>query len=252
MIIFILNSAIHLKAIFFLPVLISYYLHAQYVSGEEVIKSMYDQYKNQWYQNVSFEQYAYFYENDSVTKTEIWQEAYVATGMLGIRFNGFDSKNGMLFRNDSVYIFADGNLKNSGQKIHDLLLLGFDVYNQFPEVTVEKLKQSGFDLTKVYEIKTDSMDIIVVGAEPGDLNTNQFWIEKKRMLFLRMIKNSQKGKQEVFFNDYEKLDGGWIEKEVLFYLDDKLYMKEKYFNISTKTVLNSNLFIHTNFIKSKW
>ena len=42
-------------------------------------------------------------------------------------------------------------------------------------------------MTQIHEEKWEGQDVYVVGAAKGDLKSKQFWIEKNRLLFVRLI-----------------------------------------------------------------
>ena len=98
-------------------------------------------------------------------------------------------------------------------------MLGFDVYVQPVEKTVAQLKNLKFDLSVMHEEKYNGKDVYVIGAKQEDLKTAQFWIDKKDLLFVRMIQPAGKNKdhlQEVQFNKYQKLkSGAWVSPLVL-------------------------------------
>lgn len=47
-----------------------------------------------------FDQKVYLYKNDSLIKEEVWQEILSSPKNLQIRFNGFETGNGVLFKNE--------------------------------------------------------------------------------------------------------------------------------------------------------
>src|SRR5690606_22706339 len=120
-------------------------------NGKAVIEAMYQRWEGKWYPNFAFEQKAIFYKDGDVTKEEVWQEIYSQTGNLHIRFDGFESGNGVVFRADSVYNFVNNELKAKQHTIHPLVLLLFDVYFYPPDTTIAKLYELNFDLTKMTE-----------------------------------------------------------------------------------------------------
>jgi len=79
-------------------------------SGAEVIESMYEKWHQEWPQHMIFEQKTEFFQNDSIISTEVWNEYISSPGYLHVRFNGFESGNGLIFRNDSMYSFINDEL----------------------------------------------------------------------------------------------------------------------------------------------
>jgi hypothetical protein len=216
-------------------------------SGVEAVQAMYEKYNETWFHSVKFGQTATFYKNDTIEKTEIWYESYKYPGMLIIKFEQKDSDDGLLFRNDSLFVFKDGQMIDKKQRIHDLVLLSLDAYVQEPEVTIRKLFYQGYDLNKFSSISHEGTDYYIIGAEENDTTSNQFWIDKENLLFYRMIKTTEKGREVVIFDKYEKYGGGWVEKEVYFYLNGKLTMDEKYFDIETDKATEESNYRPENF-----
>src|SRR5262249_49117567 len=73
--------------------------------------------------------------------------------------------------------------------------------------------------------------VYVVGADKGDLKTKQFWIEKKRLLFVRLIQPDRQEATKISdsrFLDYKKLSVGWVAAQVEFYVDGKNVFSEIY------------------------
>jgi hypothetical protein len=68
-----------------------------------------------------------------------------------------------------------------------LFVLGFDVYRQDPEATINVVRNEGYDLSKLREDLWDGKPVYVMGAEKGDLKSKQFWVAKDTLLFVREI-----------------------------------------------------------------
>ena len=83
----------------------------------------------------------------------------------------------------------------------------------------------------------------MVGAAKGDEKTNQFWIDKDRLLFVKVIEAQKNGAiNDIRFDKYVKLGGGWIAPEVLFYVDGKLNFHEIYRDWKINEAVNEDLF----------
>ncbi len=62
----------------------------------------------------------------SIVATDVWLEAYKSTGNLILKFNNWNSGNGYLFTNDSLYTYQDGTLQSTKYRIHDLVVTQMD------------------------------------------------------------------------------------------------------------------------------
>ena len=210
---------------------------ADYKSGNDVIAAMYKKYSKTWYSTLTFQQATTNYKPDGTSTVSTWYEALSAPGRLRIDFTPLEKHDGAIFAYGKVYSFRDGKLANSRDFVHPLLVLGFDVYKQPVETTVAQLKGLGIDLSVVHEEPWQGRTAIVVGAKQGDLTSPQFWIDKKNLLFVRLIQLAGKNKksvQETQFNKYERAKGGgWVSAEVKFYVDGKITTTEEYTNIKT-------------------
>lgn len=222
-------------------------------SGEEVIKKMHKEWNGKWGRNMRFDQNVYLYKNDSLVKEEVWQEILSSPQNLQIRFNGFETGNGILFRNDSVYHFTDGKLSRKEERVHHLLLLGFDVYFLPPSETLKKLKDLGFDLNKSFEKNTAAGTVYVVGTnDPEDSTSSQFWINKEKLYLEKVLLNRNGNISEVNMKNYQIIDSYPVATEIDFYTNGELYMVEKYFDVSFPEHVDPAIFNPNNFPEMKW
>ena len=217
----------------------------EFKNGEEVLAAMRSKYEGKWYKTLTFEQKTTNYKPDGTTEVETWYEALTVPGKLRIDMTPLDKGNGIIFADSKIYQFKDGKLAMTRDFVHPLLVLGFDVYGQPADTTAAQLKGLGIDLSVMHEEPWQGGTTIVVGAKQGDLKTPQFWIDKKKMVFVRLFQLVGKDKnisQETQFNGYQKVKGGgWVSAEVKFFVNGKLATTEEYTNIKTDTQLSPDL-----------
>lgn len=210
---------------------------------------MYYTYKDTWYRTITFNQHTEFFQNGVKQREEIWYEAMdMTSGALVIKFSSMTSGNGMIFRNDSLFSYADDKLKMKNPKIHELIVLGFSVYTSSPDSTLTKLKAAGFDLTYFSIDNYDSRPHYVI----GDPEKAQFWIDAKTLLFTKLKKKLSGRVSEVEFKGYQKLGNGWIETEVIFTLNGQTIMREVYNNIQAPKSLPAEFYNQSVFSKISW
>jgi len=222
---------------------------------EDLIQAMHDRYAKTWYKTATFVQKTTNYSADGTSKSETWYEAMSVPGKLRIDFDPINDGNGMLFVNDSVQRFQQGELKQTRPLIHPLMVLGFDVYGQPVQDTLAKLKQLGFDLAQLREDNWQGHPVYVVGAKADDLRAPQFWIDKEHLYFVRMLQPAGPDKshtQETVFTKYQKLKGGWIAAEVIFRMDGKVRTLEEYTDIRGDVELDPKLFDPANWRTARW
>ena len=175
--------------------------------GVELIGQMRERYVGKWYRTLTFVQKTTL--GDGTVET--WHEAAELPGKLRIDIAPLDGKNTLLFRNDSIYDFKNGTLSDAKPMVHPLMVLGFDVYAQPLEKTVRQLQSLGFDLSKLHESSWRGRPVYVVGAAAGDTVTRQFWIDKERLYFVRMVEPGKKDptiRVETQFNKYIPMGRG--------------------------------------------
>ena len=214
-------------------------------SGDQLVAAMHKKYSTKWYKTLTFVQKTITHKPDGTTSSETWYEALSAPGKLRIDIEPLDKHDGILFADGKLYSFREGKLEGSRPFVHPLLVLGFDAYVQAPETTIAQLKGLGLDMTIFHEDTWQGQPAYVVGAKQGDLNTPQFWVTKKDLLFVRLIQLAGRDKkvvQETQFNKYVKVKvGGWVSAEVKFYNDGKLATSEEYTEIQAGMPLDTNL-----------
>lgn len=139
--------------------------------------------------------------------------------------------------------------------VHMLLVLGFDVYRQSPRRTIEELAGQGFDLTKLHEATWEGATVYVVGADAGDLRTKQFWIDRKRLLFVRLIEPDERDAartDDTRFEDYRRLSPGWVAARVELYIAGKNVFSEHYSDIHVNPKLDPAIFDPRLFGRRHW
>lgn len=213
-------------------------------SGQDLIAAMHKKYAGKWYKTLTFVQKTTTYKPDGTSSAETWYEAMSLPGNLRIDIVPVEKGNGILFANGMVHSFRDGKLAGGRPFVHPLMVLGFDVYGQPVETTVEQVKGIGIDLSVIHEEKWQGRDVYVVGAKQGDLSVPQVWVDKKNLYFVRLIQLTGKDKknvQETQFNKYVKARGGWVAPEVIFTVDGKRTTLEEYTDIQADVELSADL-----------
>jgi hypothetical protein len=210
-------------------------------NGEELVAMMREKYLGKWYKTLTFVQKTTFGDG----RVETWYEALELPGKLRIDVAPLDSGKTLLFRQDSLYVFAQKKLKASQPLVHPLMVLGFDVYQAPVAQTVRKLKDLKFNLSKLHQTRWQGRPTYVVGAEAGDTTSPQFWIDAERLYFVRSLEPSKKDPSvinDTRFEKYIPLAGGWLEMEVLFLSNGKQQVKEEYLDPKANVKLDPAIF----------
>ncbi len=221
----------------------------------QLIAAMHDRYAFKWYHTLSFEQKSVTHKPDGTDTVELWHEKLMLPGRLRIDIGEPSEGNGMLFVNNHLYIYKDSKLATERDFVHPLLVLGFDVYRQPVDATMQQLKGLNIDMSLMHEDTFDGRKAYVVGAKPGDLQSMQFWIDKERLYFVRMLRPSEKqagALQDIRFGDYKQVEGGgWLAEHVSIVADGKVVFEEIYSDIKINPALSADLFDPAKYIQTK-
>jgi hypothetical protein len=230
--------------------------HAQEIrSGADLLRAMHDRYESSWYETLTFTQKSTTYKPDGTSSSETWYEALLLPGRLRIDIAPPTSGNGYLLADGKVTIFKDGKESGSRPLVNILLVLGFDVYRQPPQTTADVVTSEGYDLNKIHEETWQGQPAYVVGAATGDLTSKQFWVEKNRLLFLRVIEPSRgdpKKMDDIRFTDYRKLASGWVAARVEVYSENRKVFSEDYSDIQSNIKLDPAVFDPARFNSTHW
>lgn len=219
--------------------------------GVELLGLMRERYLGKWYRTLTFVQKTTLADG----KVETWYEAAELPGKLRIDIAPLGGKRTLLFRNDSIYEFEGGKLAESRPMIHPLMVLGFDVYAQPVDKTIRQLQALGFDLTRLHESTWQGRPAYVVGAAAGDTVTRQFWIDKERLYFVRMVepgKQNPTARVETQFNKYIPMGQGWLETEVRFMVNGETKILEEYTEPKAGVELNPAIFEARRWVPPGW
>jgi hypothetical protein len=220
--------------------------------AEQLISQMYGRYHGKWYTTFTFIQTTEKYQNDSLIQTSTWYEAVSYPDKFRIDFGEPKNGNAVIFRKDSVYNFRDGQLKNKGKDKNDLTFLLGGLYFYPLDEVFKELKSLHYDLGKFREDVWNGKEVFVIGASMAGEKTNQLWIDKNKLILVRLIKYDDNRKEEGVFGDHIQAGGGWSETSAVFYIDDKLIQKEYYKDCQANPPLDSSLFDPASFGKWHW
>ena len=109
----------------------------------------------------------------------------------------------------------------------------------------ERLQGLRFDLATVHEDTWEGRPVWVVGAPVGDLRTRQFWVDRERLVFVRLLEPGRRDTtrmSDIRFNKYQPLGPAWLSAEVAFLVDNHEQWLEEYTEIKTDVPLAPVLF----------
>ena len=213
-------------------------------SAEELVRAMHDRYAGSWYRTATFVQRNTRYLASGAADTSTWLEAMRVPGALRIDIEPLAQRNGVLFVRDSQFLISSARVTSATASVHPLMVLGFDVYADAPERTIARIRSLGIDLSKLHEDVWQGRPAYVVGAAAGDSRAKQFWVDRERLLFVRMLQPDRDTTRsaEIRFNNYRRLAGGWIAPEVVFLTNGKPTFVERYEDVRADPPLSDALF----------
>jgi hypothetical protein len=97
----------------------------------------------------------------------------------------------------------------------------------------------------VHDDRWEGRPVYVVGAKAGDLRTRQFWVDKERLVFVRMLEPGRRDTtrtSDIRFNRYQPVGAAWLSAEVAFLVDGQQRWLEQYTEIATGAPLPDALF----------
>ncbi len=165
------------------------------------------------------------------------------------------SGNGYVFVDGNISVIKDNKVTITQHSVNMLLVLGFDVYRQDPEITAKIVKEENYDLSKIHEDTWEGKPAYVVGAAKGDLQSKQFWVEKNSLLFLRDIEPARKDAEkmeDIRFINYRPLAGAWIAAGVEVYSGGGKTFSEDYTEIRANVKLEPEVFDPQKFATTHW
>jgi hypothetical protein len=224
-------------------------------TGDGLLRAMHERYQSSWYQTITFTQKSTTYKADGTSAAETWYEAALLPGKLRIDIGPAASGNGYVLVDGMVTILQDNKIVGTRPRVNMLLVLGFDVYRQAPEITIKIVTGEGYDLSKLREDVWEGHPAYVVGADKGDLKSKQFWVAKDTLLFVREIEPARgdpKKLDDIRFTDYRPLVGAWVAARVEVHSDDKLVFSEDYTDIRANVKLDPGTFDPQQFSATHW
>ncbi len=215
-------------------------------SSRDMIRAMHDRYAGNWYSSLRFAQSNTFYTQSGGEQKSRWIETLSVPGKLRIDFEPLSSKSGLLILNNRVTTFDNGKRVDTRRAIQGILTLTADVYAIPAEVTIRRLDSLKIDLDKFRTDKLDKKRVYVVGADAGDLESNQIWIDANRMLLVRLIQREKRGDRTIVTDTrvggYKDIDGFPVAHEYVSMRDGKPYFREVYEDVRVNAELPPGIF----------
>jgi hypothetical protein len=219
---------------------------AKITLARDLINEMHDRYAGNWYRTLRFTQTNTFYTQSGGEQKSRWVQNLSVPGRLRIDFEPLSAKSGLLILNNRVTTFDNGRRVDSRRSIQAILTLTADVYAIPAAITLRRLDSLRIDLDKLRTDKFDRKRVYVVGADEGDMESNQIWIDADRLLLVRLIQAEKRGERTVVTDtkvgEYKDVDGFPIAHEFVSTRDGKPYFREEYEDVRVNAELPPGIF----------
>jgi hypothetical protein len=216
-------------------------------SGEAIVRQAYARYAGKWPRTITYVQRV---EELGTQRPQTWYTALELPGKLRVDIAPLGVGRALITSGDSTYSFGNGRLGGISRVPNPLLLLVHDLHTQAPERTIKALKELSFDLARSHEDSWVGRPMLVVGAGKGDSVSNQFWLDKERLIVVRLLYNRRQFEARIA--GYQRFGGGWIEGGVEIWNKGQLVRVEQNNKIKIGMKHEAGLFDPSSYRLPKW
>ena len=202
---------------------------------------MHDRYAAHWFHTLAFTQRTTVSLSSGGQVVQTWKGTEDLPGCQRIDTD-VASNSGMLYVGDSTYTFSNGRLTNVAPRTNELLVLGGDLYTQPPTRGSAELRALGFDLYRFHETTWHGDPVYVVGALRGDSLSKQFWVDRERLLVVRVLERTSQGRTDLRLSDFRRAGEGWVAGEVVQYVNGKRRVTEVYDDLRPDVPVSDAMF----------
>jgi hypothetical protein len=220
---------------------------ARLTTGDAVLRAMRERYDGRWYRTLTFTQRTVQVPPGGGAERRGTRHAAMSIpGRMRLETDS-TGRNGQLFARDSQYVILNNQLRRGAAGHNVLQVLGFDVHAQPPARTAEQLRGLGFPTGgAVREDTWQGRPVYVVGGRgAGDLHSHQFWVDRERLVVVRLLQplpGDTAKTYEVRFNKHRRLGDGWMATEVEALADGRRTLFEEYSDVRVDPRLSDALF----------
>lgn len=215
--------------------------------GRELLAQMHDAYDGKWYRTLTFVQKTTMKRANAPDEVTWWYEAIQAPDRLRIDIGDPALGNGMMYTSDSVYVVRSGKLVRAVAQGNEFLPFVEAVYTQPVAETIVDVERFGFDLDRIRKDTWEGRPVYVVGAtSAGDLASKQFWIDRERLVIVRMIvqfdPKPDAKPHDIHIGGYVPLEGGWLGTRIVIAQEGGATQLEEYTEWDAGVPLSPALF----------
>jgi hypothetical protein len=220
------------------------------VTGAEVLERMRKKYDGKWFKSLTFSQKTTMAgRGDAAPTIQTWYETLQfhtpAGAWLRIDQGSPADGNGVLYTADSTWRVRGGTAGAAVRDGNPFLPLIENVYLQPVATTVEQLASLHIDMTRVADVTWEGRPAWAVGAAaPDDSTSAQFWIDKDRLIVVRMILalGANAAPYDIHLDNMVATGGGWLATKVTMLRSGVARQTEEYYDWKTNVALDPRLF----------
>ena len=216
--------------------------------GVALLKQMREAYLGKWFKTVTFVQQTIRKNpQTNVTDTTTWYEALRSPDRLRIDFGDPARGNGALYTADSLYVVRGGKVTRSVASGNPFLPFVAGVYDQPLDTTVRQIQAYKFDLSRITTANWQGRPVYVVGGTAGDTTKPRFWVDRDRLILLRMLVPLNPAAPaelaDIRLDDYVRVGGGWLATRVGIMVGGEMRQQEQYSDWRANVDLPRDFFV---------
>ena len=225
-------------------------LTAQASPGAVVLQKMRDKYNGKWFKTLTFTQKTTRPGRGGGAPTvATWYEAlwFTTPGGAKLRIDTGEPSagNGVLYTSDSSWNVRNGVAAAPTGNGNAFIPLIENVYLQPVDETIRQLAGEHIDFNRVADVTWQGRSAWAVGAlSPSDTASPQFWIDKERLVLVRMFVSfgANRPPLDVHLDSLVQTGGGWLATKVTMLNNGSPVQTEEYSDWKTATRLDPKLF----------
>ena len=211
-------------------------------TGAEVVGAMHARWNGVRPPTLTFVQETVVYRPGAAPDTSTWYEA-AAPGRLRIDVAPLDGRTAIFYLDGVRTVVRNGVVGTPEPDVNVLLLMLMDVYHQPPATTLRVLDSLGFATDVVHTRTWQDRPVVVVGAAAGDTTRSQVWVDRERLVPVRVVQQLSGGPLlDARVGGYRALGGVWHEHAIDIYLDGRLFQTEQYRDVHPGARVEAALF----------
>lgn len=216
-------------------------------TGADVLRAMHDAYAGKWFHTLTFVQQTTTKKADGTPVVATWYESLSSPDRLRIDIGDPAQGRGVLYTADSLYVINNGAVARRVDRGNPLLPFVAGIYTQPVDTTLRQLRPYGVDFTRMHTAVWQGRPVYVVGtSESTDLTSPQFWVDRERLVALRVIASfggAASPVDDVHFDDYVPLGKSWLATKCIILQNGTPVQTEEYRDWKADRQLPAGFFI---------